>query len=512
MTPYLKLAVEAARAVIEQQSVQAAGGDDANDKTVFVTATPHYAPAWTSVGKQPDGSYAIYPVPEVKLDPKPTMIDMAAWDWLDSLSAATGDDSYRRLVDGMAKAFAARGFDERSGLPYVGQAAQFDASQLKPAPVRGYDAPMFKPMTLPLERMWAASPAKMSRMLKAVYYGLITRPETMSYNRFCSYDFDDGARKPSLKFYCDHVAFASTGAWLIEYWSFHFAKTGDRESLAWAKAMTDKWEAVQDGRTGLLPHWFGNIAGGDVQPPRPFCHVADSQTALIFLRAADILRKASGADAQDAKALGDRVYRIGLRLSVGIARFGYDEQRRIFPPWHRLSDGREDTSVICYAFPTQADKDEAMLKGPSVAPVAVFAGTGLYGGEPWTHVCHSVVPEAAAQAARITGDKTLIERSEFFAKCIAAEANQLTGPFNKEDKWTFPASAGYISQAVALHQATGRKEYLDQARRLADMEIEFLSRPLPAGKPPWWQLPQRGGMIKAMIELHQALAAGELRP
>lgn len=501
MTPYLRFAAEAAEAVLLHQSVRPHGSPS---EPLFVTATPHYAPAWRSVGKRPGGGYENIPVPAVPLDDKPVMIDFDAWDWLGALGDAAGEPRYGRVVEAMAARFVEAGFDARTGLGYIGAAAQFDASRLGLVPIRGYDQPMFKPAPLPLERLWAASPERVARMFKAAYYGLVTRPADMAYNRYCHYDFDDTARKPSMPFRPNHIAFGSTAAWLIEWWGFHFAQTGDTESLAWAQAMADKWAAAQDPRTGLIPHWFGRPDGGGVQPPRPFCHMRDCATAMNFLGAAAILRRRAGGG-----ALAEQVERIGRRLIHGLAQYAYDEKRRIFPHWLRLTDGAPDPGVVYYHFPTQADKDEAMKVDPTLAEVAVFIGQGFYAAEPSSHACDAPLPEMVARAARLTGDAALIERSRFFADLIAEEASRLDGPLNAEGKWTFPATASFIRQALALAEATGERRYVDQARRLADMEIGFFSRPRPEGTPEWWRLPYRGGLIAAMIELDRVVAKAE---
>jgi len=41
-------------------------------------------------------------------------------------------------------------------------------------------------------------------MFKAMFYGLVTEPETMSFNRYCSYDFDDSSKKPVLELSSSH--------------------------------------------------------------------------------------------------------------------------------------------------------------------------------------------------------------------------------------------------------------------------------------------------------------------
>jgi hypothetical protein len=218
----------------------------------IVTVTQRTYKTWRTVGSPQGNSYFNALVPELPLELNPTRLDMGIWPVLEKLGKLTGNTCYGELLNGMTRAFAEHGFDAKSGLGYLGQEAEFDVVQLTPLGVVGYPEPKFKPAAdLPLERLWSAAPQQMTRMFKAAYYGLITRPATMDYNRFCSYDFDDREKKIAHAFNPQHVAFAQTAAMLIHYWAFHFARSGDTESLAWAQAMANKWSAVQHPETGL---------------------------------------------------------------------------------------------------------------------------------------------------------------------------------------------------------------------------------------------------------------------
>src|SRR5262249_16940118 len=152
---------------------------------------------------------------------------------------------------------------------------------------------LFKPQPdQPIEVLWRVAPEQTTRMFKSSYYGLVTRPETLDYNRYCHYGWSDSEKKPAMAFAANHAGFASIGAILIHWWGFHFSRTGDRDSLGWAQAMADKWQAVQHPITGLLPHWFGGDCAGDpVQPPRPYANNQESRTATTLLKAARELRK-----------------------------------------------------------------------------------------------------------------------------------------------------------------------------------------------------------------------------
>jgi hypothetical protein len=74
-----------------------------------------------------------------------------------------------------------------------------------------------------------------------------------------------------------------------------------------------------------------------------------------------------------------------------------------------------------------------------------------------------------------------------------------------QGQWTYPASASYIKTLLLLRQMTGDRGYLDRAKKLADMELEFLSRPAPASEPEWWRMPFRDGLLEALLLLHQEI-------
>jgi len=315
-----------------------------------------------------------------------------------------------------------------------------------------------------------------------------------------------------------HRGFVYAGAMLVKYWAMHFARTGDAETLAWAQAMTDKWRALQHPKTGLLPHFIGAIRADDPeQSPTPYAHVNDARTGAVFMQAADYLKQRP-AGRRLARQLRD----LGLRTIKGVARHGYDAERRIFPLWLKL-EGGEYTEQTFYQFRTQADKERAIIltrthaetrrrtwgrtttgQGPTVADVDVFAGPGFFVQSPHSVTTGVRLPLDAAEAAALTGDAELIERARLFADEIMAEARTHTAPLNDQGQWLFPATGGYIRAMLALHQATGEAEYLENARELADIQLRMLTGPMPAGTPEWWRLPARDGFLEALLMLEAA--------
>jgi hypothetical protein len=286
---------------------------------------------------------------------------------------------------------------------------------------------------------------------------------------------------------------------VIRWWGFHFARTGDAESLDWAQRMADKWLAAQDPETGLISHWFGSqIEGEPEQPPRPFTNQGDSMTAVELLRASKELRKRAGGE-----ALADQTERMGRNLLAGLAKHGYLRDEGIFPEWIDL-DGRVRRETTFYHFANQADKDEAVKQDPTLENVDVYLGSGYYTSGPSAIGVHNSLPRDIAQGAAMTGDAELTERARIFAGDLLEDAAKLTSEFNAAGQWTYPASASYISALVRLHEATGEDQYLAGAKQIADRELELLGQPVPEGTAEWWRQPFRNSILEAMLDLHRA--------
>ncbi|MSS71198.1 MAG: hypothetical protein EXS64_06895 [Candidatus Latescibacteria bacterium] len=504
MSDYLEFVKDGVQTLLERQSARLGGRPDG---TPCITVSHNFIRTWRTLGKKDGGYYSIR-IEGHPLEPEPYRLDMRIWPVLELFSEVTGDPQYRQQVEAMASAFGAHGFDPASGLGYLGTETQFDVLRLRPVYAHSPEGtPIFKPsLSVPLDRLWDATPEKMTRMFKAAYHGLITRPESMAYNRYCAYGFDDRVRKPSMAFNPRHVAFAQTGAFLIHWWGFHFARTGDSESLGWAQRMADKWGAVQDPASGLIPHCFTNErSDADTQPPRLYSCYGEMQTVVSLLRAVrEIGKRPEGA------ALAGQVEAMARRLLVGMAHHGYIPEERVFPHWMYL-DGRPCRETVAYCFGTQEEKDEAVKQDPILEEVAVYMGTGFYTDWPSNVGVQNDFPCHMALGARMTGDVEVLSGARGFAKDLMEAAGRLTGAFNAQGQWTYSASASYIKMLLLLFEATKERNYLDQARRLADMELNFLAQPLPAGQPEWWRMTFRDGLLEALLLLHRALADAEKR-
>lgn len=497
MSKYLDFVKRGVGTLIERQSARAGGRPDG---PLCITVTNQFSKTYRSMGGT-KGNYYTVLVQEQPIESEPYRLDFDAWTVLDLLSDVTGDAQYRRLADGMASMFAKHGFDPASGLGYLESQAEFDVVRLQPVPVSSYTEPTFKPTPFfSLDRLWAAAPEQTARMFKSAFYGLITRPENMDYNRYCSYGFDDRLKRPSMAFNSRHVAFEYTGATLIHWWGYHFARTGDAECLAWAQAMADKWAAVQHPASGLIPAWFGSDRSDEpTQPPRPYMRASGTTVGVSLLWAAPEFRKRP-----EGRALSEQVEDMGRRLLRGMARHGYDPKERIFPQWLNLDGSvREETTFYC--FRTQAEKDEAVKKDPTLQEVGVYAGAGFYSDGPGAVGVHNRVPYEVALGAQMAGDAEALAAARKYAEDLMEEAGKLTGPLNAQGQWTYPASATYIKTLLLLRRMTGEQRYLDWAKKLADMEMSFLSGSAPAGEPEWWRLPFRDSLLEALLLLHRDL-------
>ena len=503
MSAYLDFVKDTVDTLRQEQSIRISGNPYPSS-TLCLAITSLTNRGYLSLGSREGESFCVFPFPEKTPDELATRMDLQVWPVLESLTEATGDETYRDLANDMAAEFAVYGFDPKSGLAYWGQEAEFDVVLLGPGPNWGRHWPKYKPdQGLPRETMWERVPEKMERMFRSLYYGLITDRGTMDYNRFCAYGFDDAKKALSMPWDPGHRAFATTGAWLIEDWAFCFAKTGDTEMLGWAQQMADKWLAVQNADTGLLPHFFGSTCPEETtMAPRAYCDVGDSATAMALLRAGGLLR-----ERQDGQKLAEQVEQMGLRLIRGLARHAYDEEAGLFRHWIRIADGEEDTEAFCYSFRTQEQKDHWVATDPALEDVCVFEGFGFYRGGVWNDGTFLGMPLHVAQAAEMTGDECLLQRGRYFVERIVDEAERLDGPLNHDGQWTFDASAGYLRMMLCLYRAEGEKPHLANARRLADRELDALSRPLPEGTPDWWRMPQRNTLLAALLELESALAA-----
>lgn len=483
---YLRFVRQTADLLWERQRATLAGNPDA--EPCLVVSCPPSA-AWTSIARREDGHYDLYPIRERMLELNPARLDLNAWSWLERLSDLTGDPVWRRRVETMALAFSVYGFDPRSGLGYLGDQAQFDVVRLGPVSTT-FGVPMFKPADgLPLESLWRHAGRQMDRMFRAAYLALVTRPADLSYNRFCYYGHDDKVGRPFLAFDPAHCAFGLTGALLIHWWVFHWQKTRAAQSLGWAQTMADKWQALQHPETGLIPHWLGSDdSRTDSQTPRPYAQALDTLTALVYLKVARLLRDETNPA---AAALRDRLQRMGARLAVGMARYGYDERERLFPNWLRVADGSVDREVIYYAFPTQAQKDEAVRRDPRLAVAAVNGGAGLFA---------SGAPSHLACAAELTGDAFLLARARLMAEHIMEQAATLRGARNEGGQWHYGACAGCARTLLCLARVTGEARYRAHAAALLDPVLDALERSPGDSEREWWRLPLRNVLCDVLLE------------
>jgi hypothetical protein len=493
MSCYLKFACDALNMLLEKQSVRLGGTPDG---PLCITITERGFNDFLSVGFR-DGEYKTYKISGAPMEEHPVRLDMEAWSLLELASQTIGDDRYANLVAPTVQAFIQHGFHQESGLGYLGKETQFDVVALKPRGIHGNDA-KFKPgLGLPLETLWNASPQKTERMLRSTFQGLITRPGTMDYNRFCFYDFSDAAPMPAMEFNPTHIAFAQTGAILIHWWCFLFAQTECPQALKWARAMFEKWSRVQHPTTGLIPHWFSNSdSSADVMLPSTVCRVDDSLTAISLLKASRVLLT---CEPQFAAEISE----MAVRLLRGLAKYGYDEGARIFSRWIKL-DGTPDLENVWYTFPTQALKDEAVKQDASLNEVAVFRGHGFFLDGPWAHGVRNNLPHDVALGALWTNDAELQAAAQRFTELARQESQSVSTPRNELGQWTCSALASYSKAMLYIWQKTEQEEHLQGAKELCDKMIATLTRD-ESTHPEWWRMDFRDDVIGAFLLLHQAL-------
>ena len=496
---YLNFVVRAVEQIIQHQSCRLGGKADG---VRLITVGGKDAPPRRNLMRDADGK-ALRSEPiavqGVGLSPEfhePYGSDLAVWPLLDLLSEMTGDPGYAERVTRMAESFVRHGFDPRSGLGYLGEEAQLDVFRLKPVNRRRSVRPLYKHgPDLPMDRLWRHAPEKMSRMSKSMFYGLITDPQLMSYNRFCDYGFDDRARKAFLKPSERHGAFESAAGGLIQWWGSCFANTGDRECLAWAQKLADKWKAAQHPQSGLVPYTLP----WKKKPSKPNTR-GGAKFAVALLKAAGDFRKHP-----EGQVLTSQLSRMGLKLARGVARYGYDHQAAQFRESLRL-DGTPLPAVTSRFFSTQTEKDRVLKLDPKARLVPVYSnGESFYlQGPYWRYTTGLRIPLDLATAAWLTKDPELIGRMKVFAEAVMKESRKLTSEFTPQGKWTFSGTGLYLQMMLRLHQATGEPRYLQWARSLANEEIDRLEE---IAHPQWWRTFERNDFMEGLLKLYAAIKA-----
>lgn len=498
---YLQFARQTVDRILEQQAIRLANKADG---TLFVVAGNRFERSYRSIGAKVNGRFQTFWFPESPLELEPARMDVDAWPVLDQLSQLTGHPQYAQHVSDMIAAFGRDGFDAKSGLAYFGEEANFDVRQIKGVPRGGHDAPKFKPSfsgsnaTLSIDRLWEIAPDATHRMARAAFWGLVTDPARMDYNRFCYYNFSDADEKHALPPSSGHCAFDSSGAALIHLWASAFAQRGDEQCLQWAQQMADKWQAVQHPQSGLVPNFFG----ADIsQKPHPLPGKwAESRgaapTAWLWAAAARQLEKRPGGE-----KLAGQLSTMARRLAQGVIQYAYDPGRRLFIENLNL-DGTPYTQTARYCFRTQAEKDAAVAEDPQMAQVFVWDGAGLYRNAIfWDHFAGSNVPLRLAHVADLTGDPQLARLLDPIATAIAEESSRQPEAFTDEGRWTFRATGEYIQLLMILHRLTGNASYVNSARQIADQELARLEQ---VQWPQWWRLAQRAPLLLGLLSLHEA--------
>ena len=502
---YLTFVKETMDILTKHQSARLGGEPDG---VLFLTGNGKHHTSRGSLVRKADGRLQFggrFPANPFEMEPR--RCDLELWPLLDELSRLSGDGAYAHMVDEMADAMARVGFDPRSGLFYYSEESDFDVVAQAPRGVGDDQVPRFKPHNtgncpeMPQERLWKHAPRQMLRCARSMFQGLVTDPERMDFNRFTFFDYDDDGRRPAMTATPSNLGFDSAATRIIHWWAAAYGRAGDTDCLSWARRMTDKWRAVQHPDSGLVPNFFGDGAWnpGEAQPVGAWAEIRGTAlTAAGFLDAVDELNRRPGAE-----DLADLLKDMARRLALGVARHSYDPARRIFLE-HLHLDGRPQLESARYAFHTQAEKDEAMRADPSMAEVPVYMGDAWYQPGTFHRLCAgTTIPWHLALVAERSGDEELKDRLIRMTEDALQAATEITGPFTGEARWTFHATGLYVKLLVSLHRMTGEGRYLDQARALADAELDRL----PAvACPEWWRLRERAVFLDALLCLYEAVA------
>jgi hypothetical protein len=403
----------------------------------------------------------------------------------------------------MADGIARFGFHPRSGLIYFSEESDFDVVDRGPRGVGDYTVPRYKPVNtaeLPMERLWKHAPEKMVRCARSMFWGLVTEPDRMDFNRFTFFDYDDASRTPAMTATPSNLGFDSAAARIIHWWAAAYGRAGDPDCLAWARRMTAKWRAIQHPDSGLVPNFFGDGVWnpGVAQEPGTWAEIHGTALAASgWMDAADELRRRPGAE-DLAALLAD----MARKMALGVARCSYDPERQIFLE-HLNMDGSHHRESARYAFHSQTEKDEAVRTNPSMKAVPVYLGDSWYQPATFHRTCAgSTVPWHLALVAERSGDEELIDRLARMSKDAVQAAAGLRSPLTGEGRWTFQATGLYVKLLVSLHRMTGKGDYLDQARSLADAELDRL----PAvACPEWWRLRERTVLLDGLLRLYEAM-------
>lgn len=460
---------------------------------------------------KPDGTHQTYFFPGLPMEMAPTLLDFSLWPVLQRLTALTGEQRYAELVEGMAAVFAKHGFDARSGLGFIGEEAGFDVVRLDVSSKKVNSPPHFKPSNSgpfpgqPLDVLWRHAPGQMHRMFRAMYLGLVTDPESMDFNRFCDYDFDDAAGEHAQVRNSGHCAFDSCAGRMIHWWASCFAETGDADCLDWASRMADKWAAVQHPTSGLVPNFFGAVEWQEHVPMPPGQWTETRGAALMaagLLDAVGELRRRP-----EGKSLAGRLQDMALRLARGLAKYAYDADLCLFRE-HLHLDGRPYEPTARYCFRTAEEKTRAVERDPELAQVPVYAGAGFYRpGTYWEYCAGVNTPVNLAEAAAATGDAELAALMAPWAQEVVAASRREPVAMTPAGDWTFRASAYGIKMLVHLSHSAADADsadvahYLQWAEEIADAELARLAGPVEGD---WWRMPDRASLLDALLLLQGA--------
>ncbi len=366
---------------------------------------------------------------------------------LDGLSNLTGDARYRAAAE-EATRYAMANLREQGLLLWGGHRA-YDASSDIPYKFSSHELKSTYPY---YELMWRVDPAAAREMIEAIWNAHIIDWSILDFNRH-------GSPKPpgdvwNKPYRGDPVFFTGKGLTFVNagsdlyYAAAMLAKlSGAREPLVWSKRLAQRYVDTRNPKTGIGGYQFSQIAAD-----RAKAHFGDDFPGHVVAES-KILRGAPPAAPQIcqlalAEALGERGQEFARWAREELTAWGksaYRARDNAFIPM--LTDG---TSLEGYVFKKDGyfgSKGEVMRAGKAREDHL------------WAY----------ALAWRVTGDAFMWEMARSIARGNGfGDIGTAHGARPRLKLDTNDAHGAALMAFLELHRKTGRREFLQMARRIGD--------------------------------------------
>lgn len=396
------------------------------------------------------------------------------------LSAITGKDDYANFANRYAD-YVQKNLVDKNGFFWWGWHRHYDVFEDNRAGHNGNHHEIHAIHSIDWENLWKIDQDIVLREIEAIWKLHVIDKNTGEINRH-----GDGKRG------CDFSM--SAGAY-IEAFTFMYAKTQNQEWLDRAILLADYYRERSNAVTGLFPERPN--AGVDRFDGSSFVTSITGLYCHSLLKAYDMTKHERFRD--DA-----------LRYLKAYAKYGFDQQTGKF--WGALQ------------------LDGTPIPGPRVYTDNIDSKDGYAAAQPrgyldlWEPYVAGYqyaiyTAQAYAYAYQLSGDLELLTAAKYFASWISKTD---PGSVETENTWykkytngagrqgTYAGKYGRtISFFLHLHILTGDRQYLDDARKLADVAIDKLYynglfRGHPS-KPYYEAMDGVGYLLYALLELDQVL-------